>query len=113
MFVAAALALQDIGDATSVSLLNLDASEHTPEVICLCEIIQFTITSQEMTVAFGLCCRSVNRNTDSDFVPRLMETKEVQCSVVVCRRAEKEAFRISQLDVNEYDLHSTLCRQGI
>lgn len=27
--------LQDIGDATSVSLLNLDPSEHTPEVIFL------------------------------------------------------------------------------
>lgn len=33
MFVVAAVVLQDIGDATSVSLLNLDPSEHTPEVI--------------------------------------------------------------------------------
>lgn len=34
MFAIAAVVLQDIGDATSVSLLNLDASEHTPEVNC-------------------------------------------------------------------------------
>lgn len=33
MFVVAVVMLQDIGDATSVSLLNLDPSEHTPEVI--------------------------------------------------------------------------------
>ena len=32
IFARAADVLQDIGDATSVSLLNLDASEHTPEV---------------------------------------------------------------------------------
>lgn len=32
MVVIAAFVLQDIGDATSVSLLNLDASEHSPEV---------------------------------------------------------------------------------
>lgn len=31
--------LQDIGDATSVSLLNLDPSEHTPEVIKRLSII--------------------------------------------------------------------------
>lgn len=63
MFAVAALALQDIGDATSVSLLNSDASEHTPEVICLHEVIQFIITIQEMTTAFGLCCQCVSRNT--------------------------------------------------
>lgn len=34
MFVIAAVVLQDIGDATSESLLNLDPSETTPEVIC-------------------------------------------------------------------------------
>ncbi len=34
MFVISAVVFQDIGDATSVSLLNLDPSEHTPEVIC-------------------------------------------------------------------------------
>lgn len=54
MFVVAVLALQDIGDATSVSLLNLDASEHTPEVICLNEIIQFIITIQEMNNCFWI-----------------------------------------------------------
>lgn len=34
MFVITAVALQDVGDATSVSLLNLDANEQTLEVIC-------------------------------------------------------------------------------
>ncbi len=54
MFVISAVVFQDIGDATSVSLLNLDPSEHTPEVICENQL-SLSVSDGDMAILSKRC----------------------------------------------------------